>query len=520
MLGRVMKQTIQNDPAVVQDYLDKLMGVLIQSNPNPDYQSGNGGSGILTVGGGKYWPGIVVMVKLLRELGCNVPVEIWYRGECETIYPEDFYDGTIQQYAGIDCIYSAKYNVRMIDIDQRSTKFDDSRIKRGDVAKGGWEAKLYAIYHTALTHVLYLDADAYCVSDPSPLFDLVKDKGFVYWQDLPNQQRSVKWDNVFPDGPANVMQVQGGQLLVNRETAWRLIHLCHYMCQHSDYYFRYMYGDQDTWRVGLAVLSKHDATVYLNIGKAEWRGVAFVCAHAGVDYIIHRCQGKLYAVTDIPHGKQRYTNPQNYLPQEGKVFAILAETLNSRQIDASTVFSSIYDKKLWGGGSGSGSSIKEVTPFLNWINKFISDRYCTSLVDVGCGDAVVGSAIKVDQYIGLDCCPKVIRNNTNRYKNKKFFPLDIYAERGIISVCDILLIKDVFHHWPNEWVMNWLESLTQSNLHRFIICCQDEQGAIHGADCHVGGYRPINLGDAPFDKFGFKKVFTYLHKAVYVHEQL
>lgn len=482
-----------------QEHLTKLTRIVKQESKNPDYVTG-GGDGILTVGGGKYWPGIYVMVKLIRQLGCNLPIEIWYRGESEQVYPED-----LENVSG----------VTFHDVDKMGKELGDSRIPTGNPGSGGWEAKLYALYHTKLDRVMYLDADAYLVNDPEPLFKLLESTDFVYWQDLMGQARAVKWPHIWPQGDRGIMQVQGGQLLMDRNKAWKLIHAGFYMCQNSDYYFKFMYGDQDSWRVGLAA----GCASGLNIGKADWQGVAFVCRYGGKEYVVHRCQGKLYAPPDIPRGKQRYTNPQYHLPREVVVFDILSEVLMKRGLDSFKAFNAIYSNKLWGGNSGEGSRLREGQLYIDTVNRLIESKGFSSVVDCGSGDGLIGSRIKCASYTGVDICPNVVRQCAQQYQKNKYFALDFYKDYAIIPVGDILLCKDVLHHWPNDWVINWLSYLIQSNKYKCILITQDEKQIHEKQDCHVGGYRALSHSMYPLNTLPFKRIHQIHHKGMLIWER-
>lgn len=488
------------------DYMKVLNDVLIQSNPPEYYDVAEGSKGIITVGGGKYWYGIVAGIKLLRWLGCNLPVEIWYRGECERVYPDEVQD----------------LNVLLFDVDKMGKELGDSRIPTGNVKSGGWEAKLYALTHTHLEKVLFIDADAYCVNDPSPLFDLLNEAGFVYWKDLPGQMNAIKWKDVYSKGVnTNVMPVQGGQILIDRKKNWKLVCMAHTMCQHSEFFFKKMYGDQDTWRVALAMLEDNKKDGYNGckmLGKADWESVAFNCKYNNIPYIVHRCRGKLFAPWDIPPGKVRYSNPHYHLPREVEIFDYLAESINRHSQDSTKAFSSIYKNALWGNSSGMGSTLREARPYIDFINNLIRSKGYQSVVDVGCGDGLIASYIKCAKYVGYDCAEIVIKTNKKKYKNLTFLPLDILEKCDIIQHGDILLCKDVLHHWPNELVKKWLKSLIESKKWKTIVLCQDRKQLHSKQDCYLGGYRALNHEMEPLKEFNLVCAMEYLHKAILIHE--
>ncbi len=230
------------------------------------------GRGVVYVGGGVYWPGIVVGIKLLREAGCNLPVEVWYRGSCEPVNSSDI--------DGVPGVY-------LIDAERCSR---GNRIMFSDGDRGGWEAKLYALSLTLFNEVLFLDADAYCVRDPAPLFDLLYTAPLVFWSDLPRMESTIVWDRVYPAGAGAVPTFQGGQFVIDLSSAWRTLALAHWICQHSDYFFASMYGDQDAWRVALAAGKGR----YRCLGPADWEQPAFICRLDGAPYVVHRCQSKLF----------------------------------------------------------------------------------------------------------------------------------------------------------------------------------------------------------------------------------
>lgn len=468
-----------------------------QCSTHPHYGSG-AGDGIVYVGGGKYWPMIVAGIRVLRDTGCKLPVEIWYRGKCEDVFPEDI--------EGL--------NVALCDVDSFADVFGDSRVPTGLVCKGGWEAKLYAIYHSSFDRILFLDADAYAVVDPTPLFKLLDGHSFVYWKDLPSQANSVKWKNVYPEGAYKaVPQVQGGQLLIDRIKAQQLISTCNWMCQQSDYFFKQMYGDQDTWRVGLT-MGLADS---LCLGPAKWvQGIAFECSHDGVAYILHRCKGKLFETKYIPVGNRKYTNPNYALPREADLFSYFGAVVNTRETPAYDTFSDIYRKALWGkkNQSGSGSTLKEGQLYIDTMNRLIRENGWKSIVDVGCGDGLIGSRLQVEHYTGVDCVPSLLAENRKRYFGKNYLALDISEKYDTIPVADCLVCKDVLHHWPTETVKRLLDYLIRSNKWKALVFCQDNKQLSDTQDCHLGGFRGLSFKLAPLNQYPFVYVVPVNNKSL------
>jgi hypothetical protein len=261
--------------------------------PQPESRTDQG---VLLCGGGKYWLGVVIACRLLREVGCTLPIQVWHRGDEEPIRPADL----------------ANLDVKIVDARKVQQKHP-ARILRG------WEIKTYAILHSGFARVLYLDADAYCVRDPSPLFALLDAEPFLFWQDLPGTERHIRWRffGIPEDQGKGVPPVQGGQLLIDVAGFYRELSVAHWLNQHSDYAYSHQYGDQDSYRVAMALLGSYPARAK-SMGLAKWQRVAFVCSHAKANYIVHRCQGKLFP----PGTKGGNARVCNTLPLEDRVQSI------------------------------------------------------------------------------------------------------------------------------------------------------------------------------------------------------
>lgn len=237
-------------------------------------------SGIVYVGGGKYWAGVVVGIRMLRSVGCNLPVQVWYRGEAEPVNPEQV---------------KTLGDVELIDTVAHAVEHGGARIL------GGWESKLWALVHCGFERVLYLDADAYVVANPCYLFNELKtQEPFQFWRE--NELNHIKWEKVWKAGANGVDQIQGGHLLIDIPRSWKLLCIAHWMNQHSDFYYKHMFGDQDVWRVALAAMS--DRSLWRCRGLADWQKPAFVISENGKPIIVHRCQDKMFTHSHLPSERE------------------------------------------------------------------------------------------------------------------------------------------------------------------------------------------------------------------------
>jgi hypothetical protein len=50
------------------------------------------------------------------------------------------------------------------------------------------------------------------------------------------------------------------------------------------------------------------------------------------------------------------------------------------------IFTEIYNKNLWNGGSGPGSNPENILTYITFLQKFLHSNNITSILDLGCGD--------------------------------------------------------------------------------------------------------------------------------------
>ena len=202
------------------------------------------GRGIVICGGGaKYFPCVYVLVRLLRHLGCGLPVEVWHLGEQEMSPPMR---GLLAAH-GVVCV-------------------DALAMRRVHPARrlNGWELKCYALLHSAFAEVLLLDADNCPVREPAFLFDMpeYREHGAVFWPDF---WRFRKGDAVWtaagipPRKAREAWQFESGQILVDKARCWRALSVAMHLNEHSDWWYRLLHGDKDTFFLAWAKLGQRYA---------------------------------------------------------------------------------------------------------------------------------------------------------------------------------------------------------------------------------------------------------------------
>lgn len=237
---------------------------LASSQPDTDKP---GTRGIAILGGGRFFASAWVTLRMIRHVGCTLPIELWHLpGE-----PEEWHEPVVAPY-GVRCREAAG-----------QTK--------------GWEAKPRVIADSDFDQVLFLDADAYPVRDPSFLFDHPEylRHGSIFWPDQRRLKRPV-WESLgvpFRDEP----ELESGQIVIDKRSCGRELQLALWMNRHSDYYYRHVHGDKETFHLAWRMLGSDYA-----LPAPAWRHVPPAMVQLGFDrepLFVHRSEAK-FTTDDAP----------------------------------------------------------------------------------------------------------------------------------------------------------------------------------------------------------------------------
>ena len=246
------------------------------ADPSP-YPGGQRGRGIVIAGGGRYLTSAYVTARVLRHVGCTLPIQLWHlTGEVDAAMRR------LLRPLGVRCVNA--------DAVARRRPF---RFVEGHWWKG-WQLKPFAIVHSSFREVLYLDADCYPVRDPAFLFDWkgYRERGSIFWPDLPGSH------GLFP---ANLWAIFGvplqvdhpfesGQLVVDKARCWRELSLAlHYNAQ-ADYTYRLVWGDKDTFLLAWRRMGR----AYGTTGHDSAWDTHTIVQHddLGQPLFLHRCRDK------------------------------------------------------------------------------------------------------------------------------------------------------------------------------------------------------------------------------------
>ncbi len=237
------------------------------------------GAGVVIGGGGaKFFHCAWIAASMLRWLGCKLPIQIWYLGRGE-LDPDMEAAARSNDWACVDA----------------RTVVKDARILNG------WELKVNAVRNCPWRHVLWLDADSIPVRNPEYLFETpqYKEHGAIFFPDVPPGKGmghdgkvyekewlpAVCWENV---GLAhrNEVDFESGQFLVDKVKCWKALAATKFLNDHSDWVYKFVFGDKSTFHLGFRRADKSYALVphgpigrSYSLGQRDFQG-AIVFEHA------------------------------------------------------------------------------------------------------------------------------------------------------------------------------------------------------------------------------------------------
>jgi hypothetical protein len=232
-------------PADIQRYRN-LLHEQIRGGGLRQTLSGSG-RGIVTCGGGiDYLPCVWVLVNVLRQVKCNLPIECWYL-DCTEI-DEDF--EVLLGNLGVSCVNAS-------DIQKLHPV-------RTNPWRRGWQLKPYAIIHSRFREVLFVDADNVPTRNPEYLFEnkAYTRFGALFWPDRdilrPCAER-FGWPSIWEilDLPFEPLPaIETGQIVIDKARCGEPLRLALHFNEHSDFYYNVVWGDKDTFQFAFRLLER------------------------------------------------------------------------------------------------------------------------------------------------------------------------------------------------------------------------------------------------------------------------
>ena len=179
-------------------------------------------------------------------------------------------------------------------------------------------------------------------------------------------------------------------------------------------------------------------------------------------------------------------------------------------------FTEIYDKELWGvgRGSGTGSSLFANRKYIRWLENFLKDNNIKSVIDFGCGDWQFSQHVKwgdID-YLGLDIVESVIETNKKQFPAHKFVcDIDVFP---YLKDRDLIIIKDVLMHWPDEQIETFLDRLIKQDIRILLVNSATTTTQKAKRKLKIGGFAHLEYDKFPLNKYNPELLFTFRNRQV------
>lgn len=172
--------------------------------------------GIVTVGGGSYFPALMVSLRLLRRTGTALPVDVFL--------PEEEYEAEMCEKV-----------LPALNANCRTFSELGGRISH-------YQYKVFAIILSSFDEVLWLDADNFALHDAASLFTSTpfQETGMVAWPDIWQTSISPAYYLIAQREPTPVSaraSTESGQLLVSKTRHWKTLLLAAYYNYYGPEYF-------------------------------------------------------------------------------------------------------------------------------------------------------------------------------------------------------------------------------------------------------------------------------------------
>ncbi len=260
------KNVHQAQRLLSQEFLDQL----------PAYPGDESECGIVVVGGGKYLPSAYVTCRVIRHLGCELPIELWHL-EGEIAGAESAFDGLNVAFRNADLI-KARHPFRFLDENWWK----------------GWQLKAYALLYSGFEKLLLLDADCYPLRNPEFLLEceVFRRHGAVFWPDIPSSRclLTPKQVAVFGLPPFQDQAAESGQILMNRRASWRELSLAGHHNQQADFTYQILWGDKNTFPIAWKQLGQKYGRLWPS-SRSFLEGI-YQFDERGQPLFLHRCTGK------------------------------------------------------------------------------------------------------------------------------------------------------------------------------------------------------------------------------------
>lgn len=284
----------------LQDLRSAIDQIYLRPEPLPAYQQGR--SIVTTVYDKEFASGFVLLSELKR-LGCQLPIEVFYR------------DGELSQRQ-VDILQAINPSVIRVRCLQGQPK--NFVTPYGTTV--GWSTKIYALLESSWAENLWIDSDNFPIKNPEFLFEdpeyLVKH--CMFWRDVFSTDRANRYHDqapiwpIFNVTPNDAEPFEAGQLLINKPGVWSQFNLVKHYADRCDIYYNFG-GDTETFRMAWQSHSiryggYHTYINYHESADVPYGFMPYGPFHKGVQNQYHKWGGGTVMVQRDRHGNELFNH--------------------------------------------------------------------------------------------------------------------------------------------------------------------------------------------------------------------
>ncbi len=177
-------------------------------------------------------------------------------------------------------------------------------------------------------------------------------------------------------------------------------------------------------------------------------------------------------------------------------------TLLHRSKSSESVFSEIYENKIWLSGesaSGFGSDLDHTAAVRKALPVLLKQIGARTMIDAPCGDFNWMKEVKLelDRYIGIDIVPALISRNQQQYgdSGREFRALNIASDP--LPAADVIFCRDCLVHLPNADITKAIINFKKSGS--VYLLTTTFTAPRKNRDVFTSEWRPLNLESPPWN---------------------
>ncbi len=162
-------------------------------------------------------------------------------------------------------------------------------------------------------------------------------------------------------------------------------------------------------------------------------------------------------------------------------------------MSSSEIFTDIYQREVWGSGSGGGSTPEYLGAYIALVEWLIKVCRPATVLDIGCGVGWIANRINWQDclYIGIDVVRDVVEQARPRISGEVYV-LDAITDT--LPPADLVLLKEVTQHLDNASITTIIEKLRSYPL---VLHCSAWREEVN-QEISTGGFRSVDLSKPPF----------------------